>query len=65
MRVAWFASEGSFDHERTGQLAGERLGPTSQNVWHAPDRPADVRLWVVLRDDRGGVGWSSYRLRVE
>jgi hypothetical protein len=24
-----------------------------------------VRIWVVLRDDRGGVGWGSYKLQVE
>ncbi len=30
-----------------------------------PAAPGQVWIWVVLRDDRGGVGWRSYALDVE
>jgi hypothetical protein len=35
------------------------------NTWTAPTTPGIVRIWVVLRDARGGVGWESYALDVE
>jgi hypothetical protein len=65
IRVSWFATAGRFDHERTGRTESEAAETTTSNPWTAPDESADVWLWVVIRDDRGGVGWSSYRLRAE
>lgn len=63
MRVSWFASDGHFASDRTG-VSGDEQGAESQNVWTAPDVLGPVRLWVVLRDDRGGVGWLSAQLDV-
>jgi hypothetical protein len=65
MRVSWFASAGEFEHDRTGRSEVDADDAESENVWVAPDAEGDVRVWVVLRDDRGGVGWGSYTLRVE
>lgn len=65
MRLSWFASAGEFEHDRTGRSEAEAGDRESDNRWTAPATRGDVRLWVVLRDDRGGVGWGSYRLRVE
>jgi hypothetical protein len=65
IRVSWFATAGRFEHERTGRTETEAAETTTTNPWTAPEESADVWLWVVIRDDRGGVGWSSYRLRVE
>jgi hypothetical protein len=65
MRVSWFATDGELEHDRTGRSEPEARHTDSDNDWTAPEAEGDVRLWVVLRDDRGGVGWGSYRLRVE
>jgi hypothetical protein len=65
LRVAWFATAGAFEHERTGRGADEATDTSTDNAWQAPDDATDIRLWVVLRDDRGGVGWGSYRLQVQ
>ena len=35
------------------------------NIWTAPDAAGEARIWLVVRGDRGGVGWQSYRVRVE
>jgi hypothetical protein len=59
LSVAWFATGGTFDNDRTGPGTP---ATTSANVWHAPSQPGPVTLWVVLRDDRGGVGWAEYLL---
>jgi hypothetical protein len=63
LRVSWFASAGRFAEERTGRSESEADVTFSENAWRAPASGV-VRIWVVLRDDRGGVGWQSYTLRV-
>ena len=63
MRVSWFATAGSFEHEVTGRDEGD-LATTTDNVWTAPSTPGPVHLWVVLRDSRGGVDFAAYDLTV-
>jgi hypothetical protein len=63
LRVSWYATEGRFDHERTSENVDENSN-ASENVWSAPFTKATVKLWVVIRDDRRGVGWWSFELRV-
>jgi hypothetical protein len=64
MRVSWFASGGDFDDDRTGRDATDPT-PFSENGWTAPSSPGTVRMWVVVRDDRGGAGWKSYVVTVQ
>jgi hypothetical protein len=64
MHVAWFATAGSFRDARTGRSESEANVTTSDNLWTAPAQSGDVDLWLVLRDDRGGVGWQQYRVHV-
>lgn len=54
--AAWYATGGSFAAARTGR-APEDLDAFSDNTWTAPDVAGSYALWVVLRDDRGGVAW--------
>jgi hypothetical protein len=63
MRVAWYVSAGKLDTESTGR-AEDDPGLTSSNVWTAPDAPGSAKLWVVLRDSRGGVDFAAYDLTV-
>lgn len=53
--VSWFATGGSFADVRS----------EGANTWTAPDVPGKVRLWVVARDDRGGVSWIERSIDVE
>jgi len=33
--------------------------------WQAPTQPTDqARVWVVIRDDRGGIAWLEKRVIV-
>jgi hypothetical protein len=61
--VAWFATGGAFDSDRTGRTDTDTT-TTSDDGWQAPAQPGVVTLWVVLRDDRGGAGWAEYQLAV-
>jgi hypothetical protein len=61
--VAWFATAGAFDFDRTGR-SNDDVALTSDNTWHAPPQPGPVTLWIVVRDDRGGVGWKEYAVDV-
>ncbi len=63
IRVSWFATGGSFDHDRTGRDAAE-TDSFSDNAWIAPSQPGIVHLWIVLRDERGGAGWQSFAVDV-
>jgi len=63
--VSWFASAGSFAEEQTGRSERDVDVSHGSNVWTAPSAPATVHVWVVLRDDRGGVGFREYLLRVD
>jgi hypothetical protein len=64
IQVSWFATAGAFAHDRTGRGEEEADLPSTENPWTAPDEEGDVTLWTVIRDDRGGVGWQRYRVRV-
>ena len=63
MRVSWFATAGSFNLDRNGN-DGSDTTTTSDNVWVAP-AAGTVHMWVVLHDDRGGIGWGSYTITVQ
>ena len=59
IRAAFFATGGAFVDDRVGREAND-TATFVDNGWDAPTAPGRVHLWVVLRDDRGGVGWQSY-----
>lgn len=61
--ASWYATAGDFDEHRT--TASLAAPAQAKNTWRAPPGPADVGLWVVLRDGRGGVGYAAYRLQVQ
>ncbi len=63
LRVSWFATGGSFDHDVTGRSQTDQETFT-QNVWHAPATPGPVYLWTVLRDDRGGIDFAGAEIDV-
>lgn len=62
--VTWYASAGTLDEARTGRASDDERS-SSDNTWVAPDEPGLVHVWVVLRDDRGGVGVGELVLEVE
>jgi hypothetical protein len=63
MRVSWFATGGSFEHDRTGRGETE-METSTDNAWTAPKDAGMVTMWVVLRDSRGGVDWRQFTLAV-
>ncbi len=64
LRVSWYATDGSFDNDRTGRSEDEAaMTPFTDNGWIAPSAPGVTsHLFVVLRDSRGGVAFASYDL---
>ena len=57
--VQFYASQGVFERP-------VRIADSSDNRWAAqPLAGHDLaQLWFVVRDSRGGVGWSTRRVRV-
>jgi hypothetical protein len=64
LRVAWYATDGTFDSESTGR-AEDDLQTSSSNGWTAPANVGVVHMWIVLRDSRGGVDFAAYDINVE
>jgi hypothetical protein len=64
LTVSWFASVGSWSSTRTEVVDGNAQSQVSDNSWRAPPTAGKGALWVVVRDNRGGVGWSRQSLVV-
>jgi hypothetical protein len=67
---SWFAELGDFHDARTLFIdAVESLPDATTNKWKPPavrqDGRPTSRLIVVVRDDRGGVGWTSATVSLE
>jgi hypothetical protein len=65
IRVSWFTTAGTLDTDTGGLAEDEADRADTDNAWTAPSEAGEARIWLVVRDDRGGVGWQSYRVRVE
>jgi len=65
IRVSWYATDGSFEHDRTGRAESEADAVNSSNTWTAPSHAALVRVWLVIRDDRRGLNYTTFDLRIE
>lgn len=63
LRLSWFATGGAFEHDATGRGQTETETFT-QNTWTAPATPGPVYLWMVLRDDRGGIDFAPAEIDV-
>jgi hypothetical protein len=57
--VQYYGTEGIFEHD-------VRLASDSATGWTARRASAgrEVRLWFVVRDDRGGIAWEERQVRV-
>jgi hypothetical protein len=64
LTASWFVTAGAIEHDRTGRGEAEPE-TTVTNVWTAPLTPGLVRLWVVLRDNRGGSAVAEYSVQVQ
>jgi hypothetical protein len=63
LSVAWFATDGSFQSDRTGRGETE-TELTTDDVWTAPKTTGLVHFWTLLRDSRGGVDFAEMALMV-
>ena len=62
--VSWFVESGDTRTQRTSFIAGEiPIDVTRENFWEPAREDEYARdtsaVYVVIRDSRGGVGWTS------
>lgn len=65
IRISWYATDGAFEHDRTGRTEADAAQASSRNTWTAPNAPGKVRFWLVIRDDRRGANWVSFDMEAE
>jgi hypothetical protein len=63
LQLSNFASAGLFDRQFTILEADEK--PRTQVDWEAPDETGPVKIFLVVRDGRGGVTWITTSVCVE
>ena len=68
LRVSWFATGGAFEHDvDRARSATTETGatPTSRRTsGPRPTTPGPVYLWMVLRDNRGGIDFAAAEIDV-
>jgi hypothetical protein len=64
IRVSWFATAGHFDNAVTGRDEDEFTSSSTDNGWTAPSTAGKVRVWLVVRDARGGQSFRSFLVAV-
>jgi hypothetical protein len=64
LTLAWYGTAGHFESHQTGRSETDADGVDTENRWTAPKTEGLVRLWTVLRDDRGGTSFRSYEIDV-
>jgi len=64
IRVSWYATAGRFENAVTGRDEDE-FEVSTDNTWAAPTTPGRVRLWLVVRDARGGQSSRSFIVGVD
>lgn len=63
VRVSWATTLGRFLEPRTGRAADD-LATSTENTWIAPSEGSGW-IWLVVRDDRGGVSWRALSVIVD
>ena len=64
IRVSWFATAGRFDNAVTGREESEFASNSTDDSWTAPEAVGNVRVWLVIRDARGGQSFQSFLVSV-
>jgi hypothetical protein len=63
MRVSWYATAGTLQVDASA--VGEDETATSvSTTWHTP-ATGEAWLWLVLRDNRGGIAWQELHVTIE
>lgn len=61
LRYSWFATDGNFERERTGDSQPENLW-NSDSKRPPPAETTQATLWLVVQDERGGNDARRYEL---
>jgi hypothetical protein len=64
MTVSWFATDGVIGEANSGRATGDDTLFTT-TTWTAPSHPGAAHLFFVLHDDRGGIDFAQYDLKVQ
>lgn len=62
-KLSWYTDYGTFSSSTTGGTDAAGRESRHNDEWRLPATPEerDVTYWVVVRDGRGGLSWSTWR----
>jgi hypothetical protein len=62
-KLSWYTDYGTFSSATTGGTDAAGRESRHNNEWQLPTtlEERDVTYWVVVRDGRGGLSWSTWR----
>ena len=68
LSYAFFTTAGTLSDATTGGkpspfVDNKKIADPSSN-WAAPGTPGQAQLWVVIRDDRGGISWQTLQAEI-
>jgi hypothetical protein len=68
LSYAFFTTAGTLSDATTGGkpspfIDNKKIADPSSN-WAAPATPGKAQLWVVIRDDRGGLSWKTLQAEI-
>lgn len=66
LTVSWYVTDGQLERAHQTRSRDALTGqPTLSNTWRLPDAATTAHGWIVLRDIRGGVTWSAFRVDLQ
>ncbi len=63
LSTAFYTTAGTLSDPSVGRTSGDP-GTDVRTGFTAPATPGTVWLWLVLRDDRGGIGWQGWQVSI-
>ncbi len=64
LRYSWFATDGKYTQERTGDMQPQTKWQNDDASFPAPAAVHEVQLWVLVQDDRGGNDWQRFLVQL-
>lgn len=64
LRFSWFSTDGDFSELRTGTVKPQTQWRNGEK-YPAAAETSTVQIWLVVQDERSGIDWQQYELKLQ